>query len=82
MGFFHCFKLEYTFIYKDKNKDEISLLGRKGYLLAVKNEKSKSTVFYLVLALCCCVASGSSHLNLLMKISVLIFVAPLIGETL
>lgn len=82
VGFFHCFRLEYAFIYKDKSKDETSLLGRKSYLLAVKNDKSKATGFYLVLLLCCCVASGSSHLNLLMKISILISVTPLIGETL
>ena len=70
------------YISKEKSKDEASLLGRKSYLLEVESDKAKTAGFYLVLLLCCRVASGSSQFSLLMKILILIFVNSLIGETL
>lgn len=79
--FFHCFQLEYVFIYyigEDKSKDEASLLGRQSYLLEEESDKAKAAGFYLVLLLCRPVASG---LNMLRKILIPIFMTSVIGET-
>lgn len=74
--------LLYTTLVKKKYKDEASLLGRKCYLLEVESDKARTDGFSLVLLLCCCVASGSSHFSLLIKILIPIFVTSLSGETL
>jgi len=47
------------YISKDKSKDQASHLGGKSYLVEVVSDKAKTDGFYLVLLLCCCVASGS-----------------------
>lgn len=82
--FFHCFQLENVFIYyigEDKSNDEASLLGRQSYLLEEESDKAKAAGFYLVLLLCCPVASGNSCLNMLRKILIPIFMTSVIGET-
>lgn len=66
---FHCFQLENGFIYyisKKKSKDKASLLERKSYLLEAESDKAKTARCCWLL--CCCVASGSSHFSLLMRI--------------